>query len=681
MNFILDDYSISYIGSFLIFLIVAGIMTAKRERNIIGPSLIIASVTSALWSILIGASDLYAKQSYIYLIVAESLRYFTWIHSELTCLKKTTGRKLSKSYLLFIYGIIFLTPALCLLLSRNSETASQLNYYTWNSLILAVVSLSTTEQLYRNSKFSRLARILSLALGCLFIFDIYFFSHTLIFGAIDDGLWASRGVVNALSGLLIVIGIITLAKQNNPSASLSISRPIIFYTTTLTVAGIFMGLMATGGYYVQSYGGKWGTVLQSVFIFGTLLTLGTALISERVRGKLNVWINKNFFHHKYDYRVEWLKLIDNLSTPLENQTAYERAIIAMMAPFRCQGGGLWIRQGNNYINAASWSIAIKDNNEPISAQSAFIKYISEQEWVLAANEIIEDELEISPPHWLAEIPDLWLIVPLITETNLVGFMALSKPADGDNITWEDLDLLKTIGKQIANYIERHESAEQLAQARQFDAFNKLTAFIIHDLKNLIAQQALVVVNAEKHKENPAFFEDAIKTIDNSVTRMNTLLMKLQQNEPSEYRNVHLQKALIESVKKCKDSLPKPALRLPEEPVYVSADPDRLIMTITHLIRNAQEATNPTGYVDITLENTDTNAIITVEDNGSGMSEAFIKQNLFKPFTTTKSGKGMGIGAFQVKEFVASLGGELTVKSVETHGSTFTITLPSSSKLI
>jgi putative PEP-CTERM system histidine kinase len=616
------------------------------------------------------------------LIFAETIRYGSWIFSELQCLRQTTGRKLNKSYLANIYGILLLTPLVSVLLLEQGNADSSLACYTWNSLILSVLSLSTTEQLYRNSKFSRLARILSLSLGCLFIFDIYFFSHTLIFGNIDEALWTSRGIVNALSGLLMVIGIITLSKQNNPSAGLSISRPIIFYTTTLTVAGVFMGLMATGGYYVQTYGGKWGTVLQTAFIFGTLLVLGTALISERVRARLNVWINKNFFHHKYDYRVEWLKLIDNLSRPLENQTAYEKAIVAMTTPFRCQGGALWIRQGNNYINAAASALDIRDNQTAIAVDSTFIQYISEQEWVLVSNEIIEDKLEISPPPWLAQIKDLWLIVPLINEYNLVGFMALSKPLDGDSIiTWEDLDLLKTIGKQIANYIERHESAEELAQAKQFDAFNKLTAFIIHDLKNLIAQQALVVVNAEKHKENPAFFEDAIKTIDNSVTRMNTLLKKLQQNEPSEYRNVHLQKALIEAVKKCKDSAPKPALRMPEEPVYVSADPDRLIMTITHLIRNAQEATSPTGFVDVTLENHETSAIITVEDNGSGMSAEFIRNNLFKPFTTTKSGKGMGIGAFQVKEFVASLGGELTVKSTENLGSTFTITLPSSSKLI
>ena len=96
-------------------------------------------------------------------------------------------------------------------------------------------------------------------------------------------------------------------------------------------------------------------------------------------------------------------------------------------------------------------------------------------------------------------------------------MVLTSPEIDDSLTWEDLDLLKTVSRQIASYLDRHEAAEMLAESRQFEAFNKLTAFIMHDLKNLIAQQALVVENAAKHRENPAFFEDAIRTIDNSVS--------------------------------------------------------------------------------------------------------------------------------------------------------------------
>ena len=236
-------------------------------------------------------------------------------------------------------------------------------------------------------------------------------------------------------------------------------------------------------------------------------------------------------------------------------------------------------------------------------------------------------------------------------------------------------MAKTVGRQLASYLDRHEAAEMLAESRQFEAFNKLTAFIMHDLKNLIAQQALVVENAAKHRDNPAFFEDAIRTIDNSVARMSNLLKKLQQNEPSELRSLELHRVLMESVKKCKEQRPVPSLRLEDTDLRVNADHDRLAMTLAHIIRNAQEATKPQGFVDITLRKESGNAIITVEDNGAGMNADFIKNQLFRPFVTTKSGKGMGIGAYQTKEFIASLGGNVAVDSVVGEGTTFTIVLP------
>ena len=254
-------------------------------------------------------------------------------------------------------------------------------------------------------------------------------------------------------------------------------------------------------------------------------------------------------------------------------------------------------------------------------------------------------------------------------------MILTAPEHDDSLTWEDLDLLKTVGRQVASYLDRHEAAEMLAESRQFEAFNKLTAFIMHDLKNLIAQQALVVENAAKHRENPAFIEDAIRTIDNSVGRMSNLLRKLQHNESTELRSLELHRVLMEAVKKCKEQKPVPSLRLQQTDLRVNADQDRLIMTLTHIIKNAQDATEASGFVDVTLHSEGNDAIITVEDNGAGMDQDFIKNQLFRPFVSTKSGKGMGIGAYQTREFIASLGGKVAVDSAPGEGTTFIIALP------
>jgi len=279
------------------------------------------------------------------------------------------------------------------------------------------------------------------------------------------------------------------------------------------------------------------------------------------------------------------------------------------------------------------------------------------------------------PYWARNFPNLWLIFPLIVGEELVGFMALTKPTDDAALTWEDLDLLKTIGRQIASYLKRHHQAEQLAEGKQFDTYNKLVAFIIHDLNNLIAQQALMVKNAEKHKDNPAFVEDAIKTISNSVDRMNNLLKKLRRDESDLVKRLNISDVVTQAVAECHRNNSQLTSSIEKGHYTLNADQVRLVMTITNFIKNALEATPSGGRVHVTLTYQETRALITIEDNGSGMDWDFIHNRLFKPFETTKSGKGMGIGVYLSREYISELGGTLNVMSALGEGTTITISLP------
>ena len=225
------------------------------------------------------------------------------------------------------------------------------------------------------------------------------------------------------------------------------------------------------------------------------------------------------------------------------------------------------------------------------------------------------------------------------------------------------------------YLYRNQQAEQLTESRQFDTFNKLTAFIMHDLKNLIVQQALVVENAAKYKNNPAFIDDAINTIDNSVSRMNTLLRKLQRSKPEEIVRLSLKELISDVCRQCANGSPPPTLTLPDQDFAIRADSHRLTMAIVHLIINAQDATPVSGYVNVTMTADKNTATIQIEDNGSGMNQQFISERLFKPFDTTKSGKGMGIGVYQAREYINNLDGTFSVTSTPGEGTTFVITLP------
>jgi putative PEP-CTERM system histidine kinase len=229
---------------------------------------------------------------------------------------------------------------------------------------------------------------------------------------------------------------------------------------------------------------------------------------------------------------------------------------------------------------------------------------------------------------------------------------------------------------VAAHLAQYEADQRLAEAKQFEAFNRLTAFVMHDLKNLIAQQSLVVKNAARHKNNPAFFEDAIATIENSVARMSKLLQQLQSGEATGRRSrVRLTAALQDAVDRCRGRSPDPRLVGMDERLHASLDRDRFATVTAHLVRNAQEATTGEGRVEIRLSREGDQAVIVIEDDGCGMDAEFIRTRLFRPFDSTKGSKGMGIGAYQARMFVMESGGTMDVSSEPGRGTCITIRLP------
>jgi putative PEP-CTERM system histidine kinase len=284
--------------------------------------------------------------------------------------------------------------------------------------------------------------------------------------------------------------------------------------------------------------------------------------------------------------------------------------------------------------------------------------------------------DLSLPAWIEDDDDAWLIVPLIHDQRLLGFVLLLRSRTPQPINWENRDLLKTVGMQGASYLAFNQAAQALGEARQFEGFNRLSAFVMHDLKNLIAQLSLVAKNAARHKHNPAFIDDAVSTIENAVAKMNRLMAQLQnaditgQNRPlniaSELRDVVAAKAA---------GNPSPLLTLEADDLLVSAESDRLSAVLGHVVQNAQDATPADGKVEVILRAQGDQAIVEIRDTGTGMDEEFIKTRLFRPFDSTKGLTGMGIGAYECREVISALGGQVLVESEPGHGTRFRIILP------
>ncbi|EHQ53744.1 periplasmic sensor signal transduction histidine kinase, partial [Ectothiorhodospira sp. PHS-1] len=215
-----------------------------------------------------------------------------------------------------------------------------------------------------------------------------------------------------------------------------------------------------------------------------------------------------------------------------------------------------------------------------------------------------------------------------------------------------------------------------SEARQFEAFNRLSAYVVHDLKNLIAQLSLVVSNAQRHGDNPAFLKDAIGTVENAVARMNKLMLQLRTGDPGrDITPVDMGPLAVRAVAQALGRAPKPELAHNGEPIPVLADPERLLSVMNHLIQNAQEATPPEGEVRLGLWRDSRQAYLEIRDTGTGMTSEFIRERLFRPFDTTKGLTGMGIGAYESREFVRALGGDLEVWSEPGVGSRFRISVP------
>jgi putative PEP-CTERM system histidine kinase len=279
------------------------------------------------------------------------------------------------------------------------------------------------------------------------------------------------------------------------------------------------------------------------------------------------------------------------------------------------------------------------------------------------------------PTWLSETPQAWLVVPLMVGPALIGFVVLASARTRVDVNWEVNDLLKTAGQQAASFLAQMQATEALLEVRKFDAFNKMSAFVVHDLKNIITQLSLMMKNAKRLSGNPEFQADMLMTVENSLERMRQLMLQLREGAkpPGATFGVNLGAIVERLVLVAKGRGRNLEVEL-AEPVAARGHEERLERIIGHIVQNAFDATDPSGRVWLRLDRAAGQARVVVGDTGQGMSRDFIRDRLFKPFQTTKQA-GMGIGAYESFQYVQELGGKIDVDSELGVGTTVTVLLP------
>ncbi len=677
-----DIGTISYATAAVAFLFLSLLLLTSWRGRLQGAMLTAACLISALWAAVVAYQVSQGHGHSLPGDVLEILRDAGWLAflAILLGVSRQAAAMSSRGLGLKAAGVMLL----CILLIAAavyphvfSVAVNQAsNFLTGIAarVVLAVIGMVLVEQLFRNTRSDQRwgIKYLCLGVGGMFAYDFYLYSDAMLFKRIDGAIWEARGIINAL-----IVPLIAVSAARNPKWSLEIfvSRRILFHSAALFGAGVYLLVMAAVGYYLRFFGGNWGTVLQVTFLFGAALLLIMLLFSGTLRARLRVFLSKHFFSYKYDYREEWLRFTRTLSEGEPGVRFYERSIQAIAELVESPGGALWlIQESGAFERAAHWNMPAANGIE--QAGGPLCRFLEGRQWVVnleeyAAQPDLYAALEL--PGWLRSIPKAWLVVPLVLHDRLIGFVVLARSRGQVHFNWEVSDLLKTAGRQAASYLAQVEAAKGLLVARQFESFNRMSAFVVHDLKNLVSQLSLLLANAERHQDNPAFRQDMLGTIGHSVEKMKGLLLQLRAGGQSNEKPVPL--PLDELVRRVitaqTGAKHTPALEITSTGLYVLAHRERLERVIGHLIQNAIEATPAEGRVRVRLNAEDNCAIIEISDTGCGMSEQFIRDNLFKPFVSTKA-TGMGIGTYESREYIHQLGGRIEVTSCEAIGTLFRV---------
>ena len=641
-----------------------------------------ALVFSAIWGISASASEFTGKFGFFAVYgFADTLRYGAWCAFLLSLIWPTdastprpitlttvTAALISASCVLQLLGFSGLNP--------TGEFARVLLLL---SLALVVVALSLLEQLWRNLLDENLWRVkpLCLGLGAAFAFDFYMFAEAALFGRIDRDVMSVRGLVYAM-----VIPLLALAAMRGKGwiENLRFSRKMAFHSAALLLAGLYMLFLSGVGYYVRVFGGDWGRALQLALLFAGALTLALLAFSGSMRATVRLLLSKNFFRYRYDYREEWLRFTRLLSEQGAPEAVGQRVIRALADMVESPAGALWLlnskREG--YIQSARWNMpevdAIEDYN------STLCSFVAERAGILNIEEHRsrpEKHNHLALPDWLSEIPHAWLLLPLVSGTEMTGFVVLASPRTANEVDWEVNDLMRTASRQAASFLAQVRATEELLEARKFEAFNRMSAFVVHDLKNIVAQLSLMMRNAERHSAKPEFQQDMLMTVKHSVERMHKLTLQLQLGaQDAEFVSGVDLRLLVHRIATAKISLGVPLETGLGEHVIVKAHEDRLERVIGNIVQNGLDAAVPCGgSVRVSLQATSAGeAVIEVKDSGEGMDPDFLRERLFKPFQTTKPA-GMGVGAYESAQYIRELGGRIEVKSQLGVGTTVTIFLP------
>lgn len=466
--------------------------------------------------------------------------------------------------------------------------------------------------------------------------------------------------------ILICVSMMALFIVRNRlfNVDIFVSRYVVYNSLTILIVGLYLLSVGIVVQVINYLDIPFNYFITSLFLFGSILLLTIALFSSTARRSIQLFINRHFYKHKYEFRDKWMETtekISSLRSVQELSGTLTKMIRETMAPAFAD---LWLSEASSgrYLRVGDDRIKVIDKGHPLLEQ---IRDKKGPFLIVNHSDPVDDKCA--------------LCAPLMAGNDVIGFMLLGKDISGEPYRQDDFELLSAVTTQAALQINNIRLAQELMAAKEIEAFHRMSSFIMHDLKNLTNSLSLVSQNAKHHISNPEFQQDAIKTIDSTVLRMKGLIERLSYvpREPELRKEVINIKAFIDKSASGAGVLRHTNIAFSnaiDENMLFCVDPDVMEMVFLNLLKNGMEAIQGRGEIRVDCSVSDKWIDLSISDSGLGMSQEFIENSLFRPFKSTKKG-GFGIGLYQCKAVIEGHGGKIRVESVESKGTTFIVRLP------
>jgi len=519
--------------------------------------------------------------------------------------------------------------------------------------------------------------------GLVIIFGarIYTVSQEILFKSLNISLYVVNDAALFVGCFLIARSLLRTRSMN---VTFRLSHAFLYNSLTILFVGIYLisvGVLVRIAIYLER--GE-NIALRAFIILIAFAGFLASFLSDRLRKRIKKFVSRNLHRPLYDYRKEWTRFTENTSPVKDIHDLCLVAAEMVSKTFDALSVSIWLLDESKDHIKMGGSTALSRDTSPddtLTGENMFrLAHIINRERLPL-------DFDFSNPPDAGKLEDLpgdffdkthiQYCLPLSVGGKMIGLMSIADRVGLEPLSIEDFDLLGTITRQIAASLSNLILSEQLRKAKEREAFQTMSAFFIHDLKNLASKLSLTMQNLPLHFEDPEFRKDALRSISQSVEKINLMcrrLVSLSQQKEICFTKTSLTDVLLGAVSSFDGAL-REKIREDIRPLEpVSIDAEQMQDVFTNLILNAHEATEEEGEITIRTGRKERWAVVEICDNGCGMSAEFIETSLFQPFRTTKK-TGMGIGLYQSKSIVEGHHGKVEVESSPGKGSIFRVLIP------